>query len=681
MKPDHDAFFDCQFLWSMEEAAGREAYFVFEDEASEPFARTLFAAARPGAEQIAVTPSIEALTGDAPVFMEAPVWARHSERLAAAGVRGARAKVLLYFDNDPTGYWDFAKACGPHLARVFAERRLDEDSLAHLGDYMERWMGSRAVQGRLAPMPAFTVRDYPALAHENLPAIARVMAALADDESRETYARILFGRNEEFFDAFVRKVFGPQQYMEIVRLKPGDVVVNCGVGRGWEIPYFLCMTKGEGRIFNFDPNNDWPHTNYRGFIERFHDRLVEEKIIVGSHDGVVEMPISNSNMVRSDEVGQAMAASGVPTARYTCRKLDSLSAEGLFDRIDYLKMDVEGGEREILLGAMEAIKTHRPKLAVAVYHEPQHFWEYPELLMNQLENYRYYLRQYGYSRFETLLYAVPAEDLESRSGAEGLRPASVPAAAANAGWLTAYLRDRAPRAYYASDRRMLMRVHGPDWRSATIDPAPLVDTDEVAAVFEDAAGVTIVTAHAFTPGEAKLILGRSEQRATLAWTYTQGLPEGAHVAPAPGANGEAGYAIYLKDEGRAYVYAVRDGEGVPILALDIDVAPCLIERGDGAGSVRAYVAEPGGRSLAIWRYAAEGGLQEPPAEIELPGAFVGIAVVRAPIAAPPQRRLVVRVDGDGLAAVDLDGQVLARLDHDDRFDLVPTILIGSAPVA
>src|SRR5690606_20419634 len=107
----------------------------------------------------------------------------------------------------------------------------------------------------------------------------------------------------------------------------------------------------------------------------------------GDRDGAVALDESFDGMLVSAE--NRPAASG-GSATYPMRTIDSLIAEGLADRLDYLKMDVEGGEPAVLRGAIETIRRHRPKLAVAVYHEPRHLWELPCFILDHLEDYRLY---------------------------------------------------------------------------------------------------------------------------------------------------------------------------------------------------------------------------------------------------------------------------------------------------
>ncbi len=76
------------------------------------------------------------------------------------------------------------------------------------------------------------------------------------------------------------------------------------------------------------------------------------------------------------------------------------------EKITYVKMDVEGAERSVLLGAKDHIVNDKPRLAVCVYHKPGDFWSLYDLVNGFGVPYKYYLRQYDPREKETVLYAV-----------------------------------------------------------------------------------------------------------------------------------------------------------------------------------------------------------------------------------------------------------------------------------
>lgn len=76
----------------------------------------------------------------------------------------------------------------------------------------------------------------------------------------------------------------------------------------------------------------------------------------------------------------------------------------------HIKMDIEGAEPDALLGLMRTLRTHRPRLAISVYHAPDHHWTIVHWLQSLRLGYKFYLRAYGQQTFDTVVYAVPAPD-------------------------------------------------------------------------------------------------------------------------------------------------------------------------------------------------------------------------------------------------------------------------------
>lgn len=86
----------------------------------------------------------------------------------------------------------------------------------------------------------------------------------------------------------------------------------------------------------------------------------------------------------------------------TCRLDDVLQDK----QVTFLKMDIEGAEKEALIGAERIIRIHKPKLAISVYHKKEDIWEIPKLLLEMNPHYRFYLRHYSLRYAETVLYAL-----------------------------------------------------------------------------------------------------------------------------------------------------------------------------------------------------------------------------------------------------------------------------------
>lgn len=87
------------------------------------------------------------------------------------------------------------------------------------------------------------------------------------------------------------------------------------------------------------------------------------------------------------------------TAEIAARSLDSALAGAT---VDYIKYDVEGSEREAILGSRETIKKSAPTLLVSLYHKSEDVFALPALVREISADYSFYLRRYRY---------IPAWDL------------------------------------------------------------------------------------------------------------------------------------------------------------------------------------------------------------------------------------------------------------------------------
>jgi FkbM family methyltransferase len=72
----------------------------------------------------------------------------------------------------------------------------------------------------------------------------------------------------------------------------------------------------------------------------------------------------------------------------------------------FIKMDIEGAEKEALLGAAGIIKRKKPKLSICAYHKIEDIFELPQTILGIRDDYRFALRQHYAGTWDTVLYAV-----------------------------------------------------------------------------------------------------------------------------------------------------------------------------------------------------------------------------------------------------------------------------------
>ena len=105
---------------------------------------------------------------------------------------------------------------------------------------------------------------------------------------------------------------------------------------------------------------------------------------------------------RNSNVGNGLSAKKVRQVR--ALTLDSVVGK---DRVDYIKYDVEGSEKEALEGSVETIRRSRPELLVSLYHRSADLFSLVLFVHKLMPDARLCLRRFSYyPAWDLNLYAV-----------------------------------------------------------------------------------------------------------------------------------------------------------------------------------------------------------------------------------------------------------------------------------
>ena len=79
------------------------------------------------------------------------------------------------------------------------------------------------------------------------------------------------------------------------------------------------------------------------------------------------------------------------------------------ERVDFIKLDIEGAEQDAIDGAENTIKKYRPILAICIYHKAEDWYKIPQKILAIDSEYRVYLRHYMEGIFESVMYFIPKQ--------------------------------------------------------------------------------------------------------------------------------------------------------------------------------------------------------------------------------------------------------------------------------
>jgi FkbM family methyltransferase len=82
------------------------------------------------------------------------------------------------------------------------------------------------------------------------------------------------------------------------------------------------------------------------------------------------------------------------------------------DRIDFIKLDIEGAEQDAIEGAKKTIEKYHPILAICIYHKAEDWYTIPQKILEIYSDYKIYLRHYMEGISETVMYFIPPNRLK-----------------------------------------------------------------------------------------------------------------------------------------------------------------------------------------------------------------------------------------------------------------------------
>ena len=148
----------------------------------------------------------------------------------------------------------------------------------------------------------------------------------------------------------------------LARLTPGAVAIDIGANLGeWTIP-LACAVGPAGRVLAIEPMPRNAAALAKTLAANALHQAELLRLAVGDHDGTAELAVPVVISARSD-TGTARlgkAGPGEEAVGVELRTLDRIVAEHRLDRVDLVKIDVEGHERRVIEGAAASLARFRP---------------------------------------------------------------------------------------------------------------------------------------------------------------------------------------------------------------------------------------------------------------------------------------------------------------------------------
>lgn len=169
-----------------------------------------------------------------------------------------------------------------------------------------------------------------------------------------------------------------------VFLKPDDIVIDTGANVGIFTFWASKKIGKNGRVFAFEPV---PEVNKILFDSLKYNAYASKNIEVVPY----ALGSSNEDLILNYQ-GNDLGGSGIGKKSNFIKvpqtTLDDFIEKKGIKKVNFIKMDIEGMEREALKGASKTIAKFKPKLAICIYHLPDDTIIIPEIIKTICPDYQ-----------------------------------------------------------------------------------------------------------------------------------------------------------------------------------------------------------------------------------------------------------------------------------------------------
>jgi len=213
-----------------------------------------------------------------------------------------------------------------------------------------------------------------------------------------------FHTSKGIFTDFVLKQYEYINNGVHLKAKEGDYVIDAGGCWGDTALYFASQVGNQGKVFvyEFIPSNlKILHQNIA--LNPQYDKVID----------VVANPVWENSKMETYYLDNgpgskvSFEASAGMQDKVETLSIDDLVKQKNMERVDFIKMDIEGAEPFALKGAINTLKKFRPTLAIAIYHSLSDMANIPNWINDLGLGYNFYLGHYTIHQEETILFAVP----------------------------------------------------------------------------------------------------------------------------------------------------------------------------------------------------------------------------------------------------------------------------------
>ncbi len=233
--------------------------------------------------------------------------------------------------------------------------------------------------------------------------IMSLKSILADDESRRCLDLIMKYRISGSIDVLRSSETPKEEMLEMLNIGTEETYVDLGAYSGDTVEEFLHITGKQFRkIYALEPDR----RNFARLRRRLY--YISAALLEARNEAAWS---SDTTLMFYNKAGRSSSFTANISEQTKGRGYETpaRSVDSILDGkpATLIKYDVEGSEKEALLGSEQTIKEFRPRLVVSLYHRVEDLIELPLFIHEMRPDYKLYMRHHPYiPAWDTNLYCI-----------------------------------------------------------------------------------------------------------------------------------------------------------------------------------------------------------------------------------------------------------------------------------
>lgn len=187
---------------------------------------------------------------------------------------------------------------------------------------------------------------------------------------------------------------GPYEFKNCI-VSEDDYVIDAGANLGLFSIIASKRVGVNGKIFAFEP------------VEKT-NKLLEKNLELNniSNCKIIDYALGDENkditiFIKNDKLDAASIYDKNSNSKYRVKqiKLDTFIENNKIKKLDFIKVDIEGSEKNFLKGAKNTIQKFKPKISICTYHlkdDPEYIENYLKSIVPEYKIVHYYKKLFAY---------------------------------------------------------------------------------------------------------------------------------------------------------------------------------------------------------------------------------------------------------------------------------------------